>query len=190
MKKLYSPAEAYKILFDGARTIRYMSRAKKKNLISQEFIERIMLAVTEVNNCPACSYVHSKIALEAGLSESEIQALLDGHSETVPPEQLTAILFAQHYADSRGKPSLEAWNKVTETYGESLAKGILGAIRMIMIGNTFGIPIGSLKNRFKGKHDPRCSLSYELGMICAPLLYWPILLLHVFFAVIFRYKLI
>jgi len=54
-KKLYSVQESYWIFYNGIRTMRYMYRAKRNNELSPEFIERIMLAVTEVNHCNLCS---------------------------------------------------------------------------------------------------------------------------------------
>lgn len=35
-----------------------------------------MLAVTQVNGCRYCSYVHARMALQAGLSEQEIRTVL------------------------------------------------------------------------------------------------------------------
>lgn len=130
-------------------------------------VERLMLAVTEVNKCPLCSYGHTKIALEAGMDNEEIQSLLAGDTNLVPPGEITAILFAQHYADSRGKPSPGTWRRVTETYGEPKAMGILGAIRLIMFGNTFGIVLNSFKGRLKGEPDKRSSIPYELSILLA-----------------------
>jgi len=52
-KKLYSISEAYRFFYEGMRTIRCMSRSRRKNELNLEFMERIMLAVTQVNACPA-----------------------------------------------------------------------------------------------------------------------------------------
>ena len=52
-----------------------------------------------------------------------------------------------------GNPTRESWERIIEIYGESKAKGILGSIRTIMIGNTYGIP-GVLFQQTKGKGDP------------------------------------
>lgn len=164
-RKLHSLGEIYTILYKGIRSAPNMSKAKRKGEMNSEFIERIMLAVTEVNGCPMCSYAHTKMALEAGMSNEEIHNMLSGVVEDVPEEELQAVMFAQHYADSRGEPSEEAWNRIVESYGIVKAKGILGAIRAIMMGNALGIPWGSFINRFKGKPDERSNLAYELGVI-------------------------
>ena len=65
-RKLYSVPESYWILYQGFSTVKYMFKAKKNKELSPDFIERIMLAVTEVNGCAICSYAHTKMALEAG----------------------------------------------------------------------------------------------------------------------------
>lgn len=139
-RKLYSLKEIYMIVYNGIRSAPYMSKAKRNNELSSEFIERIMLAVTEVNGCQICSYAHTKMALEAGMSNKEIQHMLLGVMTEVPSNELQAIMFAQHYADSRGKPTKETWDHIIESYGLTKSYGILGAIRVIMIGNAYGIP--------------------------------------------------
>ncbi len=137
-----------------------------------------MLAVTGVNKCPVCSHGHAKMALEAGMSADEIRDLLAGVMDDVPAGELPAVLFAQHYADSRARPSKESWERVVELYGPSRARGILGAIRMIMVGNTYGIPLGSFINRFRGEPDPRSTISYEVSMMIAVVLFLPVALVH------------
>ena len=75
-RKLYSLPEAYRVFYKAMRTIRYMSKSRKNNEVSLKFMERIMLAVTQVNACAVCSYAHTKMALEAGMSSEEIQHML------------------------------------------------------------------------------------------------------------------
>jgi AhpD family alkylhydroperoxidase len=73
-------------------------------IIDMHFIERLMLATTEVNGCDACSYAHTQMALKSGFSKEEIDALLSGDKAFVVQEEAKAILFAQHYASSMGHP--------------------------------------------------------------------------------------
>lgn len=87
-------------------------------------------------------------------------------------------MFAQHYADSRGKPSKSSWDQIVKAYGLMKAKGILGAIRIIMMGNAYGIPWGSLLKRFKGKSDTRSSLFYELTVAIVGSILIPIAMIH------------
>ncbi len=189
-RKLYSLREIYMIVYNGIRSAPYMSKAKRNNELNSEFIERIMLAVTEVNGCELCSYAHTKMALEAGMSSEEIQHMLLGVMTEVPSNELQAIMFAQHYADSRGKPSKETWDRIIESYGLTKSYGILGAIRIIMIGNVYGIPWGSFFNRFKGKPDKRSSMLYEALIIIPGSILIPFAILHAIIASLLRFKII
>ena len=173
-KKLFSVWELYRIMTLAFRSIPLLKRAKTAGKMDKVFLERIMLAVTEVNGCAACSYYHTKVALEEGFSAEEIRAMLGGSFADVPPEQLSGVLFAQHYADLRGKPSKESWAKIVSEYGETGAYGILAVTRMIMMGNAIGIPSGSFFLRFRGKADPRSNVFYEIMMMLAMIVFFPL----------------
>ena len=189
-RKLYAICEIYIILYKGMRTVRKMSRARKNKELDSRFTERIMLAVTEVNGCAVCSYAHAKMAIEAGMSNEEIQHMLSGVMADIPAEELPAVMFAQHYAESRGRPSEESWGRLIEIYGLSKAYGILGAIRMIMIGNAYGIPWSSFFNRFAGKPDKRSNILYETGVMLFGTLLMPVAMIHAFAAGLFKLAII
>lgn len=165
-KKLYNIRESFMHLIKAFISIKYLSEAKKQGLISYPFQERLMLAVTEVNGCALCSYAHTKMALEAGLSSQEINNLLTGsNQEDTPEDELNAILFASYYAECRSKVDKAIWNKIVNEYGIEKALGILASIRIITVGNVYGIALGSFISRFKkdkSKRDLRTNLFYEL----------------------------
>ena len=185
-RKPYSLREAYVIYVKGMQTAKYIRKEKKAERLDSKFMERIMLAVTEVNGCEMCSYAHTRMALEEGMSTEEIQNMLQGEFENVPKEELEAILFAQHYADMRGNPSKASWERIVEKYGLELAYGILGAIRIIMIGNVYGIPFGSFLNRFHKKKGAKNNLIYEITMLLSILIYTPFVLIHALILSVFR----
>ena len=191
-RDLYSLVEFYRIYYLAFFSAYDFIYAKKKELLSEHFIERIMISVTEVNGCPFCSFAHTKMALEAGMSNEEIQNMLAGVSDDVPEEELSAIVFSQHYADSRGYPSKESWERIVEIYGLKKAKGILGAIRIMMFGNAAGIAWGSFSNRLKKEKetDERSNLPYEIGMMLGTIIYIPVALVHALLARLFRTKII
>ena len=162
-KKRFSYCEIYGIAVKAFRGIKYLRRGKKTGLMDDKFKERIMLAVTSVNECAMCSYVHTEAALKSGLEIDDIKAYISGEFPNVPDDEVKAVVFAQHYADMRGKPKYDMLDELFKEYGEEKSKIILGAIRVIMLGNSSGIIIGSFKDRLKGgKPDVRSSLPYEL----------------------------
>jgi len=145
-----------------------------------------MLAVTEVNGCEVCSYYHTRIALEKGLSEEEIQMLISGSAESIPPDEATAILFAQHYADTKGQPTKKAWGNLIETYGQMKADQILSSIQIMMMGNVMGIPLSAFMNRLKKEPSGNSNLAYELLMIVLPVFFFPVALIHILISEILK----
>ena len=89
--------------------------AMGSELVSFAFRERLMLAVTAVNDCRYCSYFHAQEALKANLSETEIQTLLAGTFDDAPAEELPALLYAQHWAESDAQPDPAARQTLIDT---------------------------------------------------------------------------
>jgi len=115
-----------------------LREVKNKGLLSPAFQERLMLAVTSVENCRFCSYFHSKLALKGGISREEIGKLLSGDFEGCPEEEAVAVFYAQHWAESNARPDPEAVEKLRETYGSEKAEAIHLMLRMIRLGNLLG----------------------------------------------------
>jgi AhpD family alkylhydroperoxidase len=168
--------ETYQITHDAALTGAYFARFRKAH--GEQWASRIMLAVTEVNGCAVCAYAHTKFALDAGMDPDEVRHLLGGVTEGAPDNELAAIGFAQHYADSKAHPDEDAWDGLVEIYGLEQARGILGATRMMMWGNAVGIPLSSLRARIKGSPHPDSSVSSEIGTIIGSWAVLPIAVVH------------
>lgn len=177
-KRKFSFLELYLSYLYVPRAIAKLRKNKKEELISQMFIERMQLAVTEVNGCAACSYAHTTFALREGMSNEEISSFLGGGDEYIKPEEAKAIIFAQHFADSRGYPEKAAYEAIIKEYGEEKARIILSAVQMMITGNMFGIPLSAYQSRRKGKPFKGSTRGYELGMMIGGVLVLPIALLH------------
>ncbi|MGD1822517.1 MAG: carboxymuconolactone decarboxylase family protein [Pleomorphochaeta sp.] len=147
---------------------------KERKLIDKNFESHIMLAVSQVNGCKMCSYLHTKHALESGSTEDEISQFLDGDLAAVNKDEAVALFFAQHYADSSSNYDIEAFKRVIETYGVEKAYGILATIRIIMGGNAHGITLGFFKDRFKGKRNKESNLLNEIAIIIGIVLVFPL----------------
>jgi len=177
-KRKFSLWEMYRafILIPSAAV--NMIRNKRKKIVDKDFVERLQLAVTEVNGCAACSYAHTYMALKQGMSSEEINSFLSGDGTFINPEEAKAIIFAQHFADSRGLPKEDAYKAITEEYGEEKAKIILSSVQLMIAGNIYGIPYSAFQSRLKGKPYKDSSLIYELGMQIAGFIILPIALIH------------
>lgn len=182
-KKKFSYGEMYRafLLIPAALFVIIDNRWKK--LVDRAFVERIQLAVTEVNGCAACSYAHAYMALKQNISEEEINSLLSGDGKIINPEEAKAIFFGQHYADTRGFPKKDAYLSIVAEYGEQKARIILAAAQLMTVGNIYGIPYSAFVSRLKGKPYKGSSISYELGMQIVGFLIMPFALIHGFFRI-------
>jgi len=176
MKRLYSPPDFYCFMSDFFSSMASMRAARHNNLVSSQFSERIMMAVTEVNGCRYCSYFHTQVALKAGLDQVEIRMTLTGDFSQVPREELPALLFAQHYAETAGQPEIEILEQLMGTYGSEKGRAIIGYIRAIMVGNAWGNAFDSLRFRLKGQPNSTMTLVQELGVVLGPVIMMPIIL--------------
>ncbi len=118
--------------------------------IPPDFRERLMLTVTEVNGCRYCAHHHVQLALEEGLTRGEIEALLDGTLDAAPPEELPALLYAQHWAETKGRPVTEARARLTATYGADRAEAIEVLLHLIKAGNYLGNTLDRLLYAISG----------------------------------------
>ncbi len=124
-----------KFLFKNRKKIKLINNGE---LINKSFQERLMLAVTGVNNCRYCTYYHSRLALDAGITSKELAEILEGTVVNSPKEEQLALLYAQHWADQKGKPDQDFKEELINKYGEKKANIIEITIRTINFGNLSG----------------------------------------------------
>ncbi len=115
-----------------------MKELMRGDIIDAAFRERLMLAVTAVNGCRYCSWAHAKQALVTGITGDEVKALLTGEVGDSPAAELPALLYAQHWAESGGRPELAARTQLVETYGAEIVQAIELSLRTIQWGNLSG----------------------------------------------------
>lgn len=177
-KRKFNLFELYRAFVYFPRAISKLSKNSKHEILDKQFIERLQLAVTEVNGCAACSYQHTKMALRQGMSNEEICSLLSGECDYIKADEAKAIMFAQHFADSKGFPKKYAYENIVKEYGKTKASIILAACQVIIAGNMYGIPFSAFQSRLKGKTYKDSTLFYELGMLLAGIICLPFALLH------------
>lgn len=185
-KRKVSFAELFYSLLLAPRSVSVFIKNKKQKTVDEQFLERLQLAVTEVNACAVCSYAHTQIALKMGMNNDEISGFLTGDKNLIQPQEAKAVLFAQHYAETRGLPEKETFEAIVKEYGKKKARIILAVIQLMLTGNMIGLPMSALRSRKKGKPYKDSSLFYEYGMLIAALFIIPIALVISFIKWIFR----
>ncbi|MEI2786173.1 MAG: carboxymuconolactone decarboxylase family protein [Candidatus Nanopelagicales bacterium] len=173
-KRHYRLREIYRITERAAATL----IATRHLECDKRAMERVMLAVTQINGCAVCSYAHTRFALAMGMPAHEVRALLGGVTDAAPSDELAGIAFGQHYADQRGAPDPAAWQDLVDHHGTRRALCVLRATRSIMWGNATGIPVTSLRSRIAGQPDPGSSLTYEIVTVVGSMLMLPVAVGH------------
>ncbi len=177
-KRKFSFWDMYRSFACIPRAIPSMIGNNKSKLVDPDLIKRIQLAVTEVNGCAACSYEHAKMALRQGMSGEEISSFLSGADSFIQPAEAKAIVFAQHFAESKGHPKDYAYEAIVKEYGEQKARIMLSAAQVMIAGNMYGIPYSAFRSRRKGKPFKDSSLFFELGMLIGGVLSLPFAFIH------------
>ena len=139
--------------------------------ISRSFREKIMVVTSAVNECRYCSWFHAQQAVASGVSADELSDMFRLHFQaSASPRELTALLYAQHFAETNKNPDPDMTARLFEDYGERTAKHILVLIRTIYFGNLFGNTWDAVLSRFKGKPAEASSKTFELVFFA--LVFW------------------
>jgi AhpD family alkylhydroperoxidase len=136
--------------------------ATRNEKISKAFIEKIMAVVTAVNGCTYCTWYHAKQAVESGISADEVKNMLNLQFQADASDfELTALLYAQHYAETNRNPDEEMTAKLFDYYGDETANHIIIFIRMIFFGNLLGNTWDAVLSRLKGNPAENSSVIFE-----------------------------
>ncbi|MBN2356491.1 carboxymuconolactone decarboxylase family protein [candidate division KSB1 bacterium] len=162
-KKIFTAGIFFKDIYFLIYSIPTIVGALRNKKISKTFIEKIMMVTTGVNGCIYCEWFHAKQAVACGISEEEIRNMLNlqFHADASDFE-LTALLYAQHYAETNRKPDADMTARFFDFYGEKTAMHLFMFIRMIYFGNLFGNTWDAVISRLKGNPAKNSNLLFEL----------------------------
>ena len=119
---------------------------------SRALREKVMLAVTSVNDCRYCSYVHTGLALANAVDLGELRQLLDsGTFGDVDERDAVATLFAQHFADTTRHPSDAARAALARKFNAYQRLEIMAYIHAIYLANLCGNSFDAWLERLSGR---------------------------------------
>ena len=166
-KRVSSPRLFFHDLsFILTRIPRYLEIAWAKR-VSLAFSEKIRLATTAVNQCVICARVHYEWAQLAGVDRNEIRALLNNDLKgggVADDNELVALLYAQHYAESNQNPDPDKTRQLHEYYGPATATDITLIIRLISFFNLTGNTLEAFLSRIAGRKPRQSNLLFEILM--------------------------
>jgi AhpD family alkylhydroperoxidase len=137
-RRYTSPDQMARDAWQIARRFWLIPDALLGGTVSHAFRERIMMVITTVNQCAACSYFHSRAALLSGVTKEELEVILSGSAEGFDEYEIQALLFAQCWAEQDGRADVEMRRKLVDHYGERTADCIEVVCHTIRMGNLTG----------------------------------------------------
>jgi len=119
---------------------------------SRALREKVMLAVSSVNDCRYCNWVHTGLALAKGVDLDELQQVLDhGTFGKLGSRDATAILFAQHFAATARQPTADARAALAREFTAYQRAEIMSYVHGIYFLNLTGNSYDAWLARFAGQ---------------------------------------
>lgn len=150
-KKTFSLASFGAVSRAAVLTSPTLVRALVRPKTSPALREKVMLSVTSVNDCRYCSWVHTDLALRNGVELDELRDTLGGDLAAIDDErEAVAILYAQHFASSDGRPDSEAQAAFARAWSPKEQREIRAYIAAITYANLSGNSFDAWLARFRG----------------------------------------
>ena len=142
-----------------------LKNASRQGLLDQQFIERLMLAVTQRERLPLLYvWAYQSRFFRLGCRRRILKIWQPGSWTTARKMRYPALLYAQHFAETKSKPDSEMNEHIIRIYGTEIHMAILAYLRMITMGNLLGNTFDAILSRFKGKPAPESSFINEIGV--------------------------
>jgi len=122
---------------------------------SRALREKVMLAVTFVNDCRFCRWVHTGMALRHDVDLETLHHVLDKETfGSVASEEAVAILYAKHFADTLRRPTREAEQALARAFRLPQRVELRAYIHGIYLANMCGNAFDAWLARFRGQPVP------------------------------------
>lgn len=114
--------------------------------------EAIWLAVTEVNGCRFCAYIHEGMAGVSGLSRADVDLLLASSDPAslagLSAPEAEAVAYAKLWAESSGRPPAGTGDGVAAAFGPRGFADLHALLTLVDFANRSGNTLDSLLHRF------------------------------------------
>lgn len=148
-RRFHSVPEAGRDLLRIAARARPLVSAYRGGL-SPDLRERVMVAVSEANQCAGCTRVHSRWALSAGVSETELESIGLGDLTGLDRQSRAAIVFAVERVENQFAGPLEP--ELGQLVSEQLDNRTLNEIDAVArVMNFANLTVGSLERTFRAR---------------------------------------
>lgn len=170
-KRVFTPASLLANALDIVKDLPRLPRLMRPDSVSPAFRERLFLAVTSVNQCRYCTWLHSDLSQKSGVTESQVLALLGGNVTENFGEEGEALSYAIHFAESERRPDAAQTAALFARYGEAKARQIVHYLNLIYFSNLSGNTFDAFTSRLAGTPgDGNALFEAAFAAVSAPVL--------------------
>jgi AhpD family alkylhydroperoxidase len=146
-----SPGEAIRDLAGVARRARPLVASYGGRGLDPRLRERVMVAVSRVNSCRGCTFVHERLASRAGVSHSDLEAIGVGDLGALDDRDRAAIAYAAALAEARFRDPIPAGltASATDRLGPDQLAAVEAVARAMALANLSANTIGELVHRLR-----------------------------------------
>lgn len=172
-KRVFTLPLFLRITTQAAIRLPRLTAALIRPATSRRMREQVMLACTSVNDCRYCAWAHTHLALKNGVDIDAMNDLLATHEHPLANAQEgIAMLFAQHFAETMGRPQTDAVVRLQTSFSRTQQREIYAYLYAIYFANLSGNTFDALLARLRGQAADNSNLITEL---LASALSWPVL---------------
>jgi len=126
--------------------------------------EKIIVAVAQVNACAMCEHAHTRLALEAGVSDAELAALENMDQSAFDRRTWLAIAHARERTKANFAHVDEdaSHDGVIEILGAQTQRDVEDVARVMTVANRIANTLNALPDRWRGRPVPESRLFDEL----------------------------
>jgi AhpD family alkylhydroperoxidase len=126
--------------------------------------EQVIVAVAQVNACRMCEHAHTRMALEAGVSDAELAALESMDEDAFDRRTWLAIAHARERtkAGFADVPAGQQQAALQEALGVQTMKDVEDVARVMTVANRVANTLNALPDRRRGEPIPGSRLADEL----------------------------
>jgi AhpD family alkylhydroperoxidase len=126
--------------------------------------EKVIVSVAQANACRMCEHAHSRMALEAGVTDAELAALERMDAQTLDRRTWLALAYARERATADFAPvsDPEAQRALEEELGAQTVRDVEDVARAMTVANRVANTLNALSDRRRGRPIPGSRLPDEL----------------------------
>jgi AhpD family alkylhydroperoxidase len=126
--------------------------------------EKVIVAVAQANACRMCEHAHTRMALEAGVTDAELAALEAMDQESLDRRTWLALAYARERAQADFAAVLGSKTRqaLDRELGPQTVRDVDDVARVMTVANRVANTLNALSDRVRGRPVPGSRLADEL----------------------------